>query len=54
MCRADVADAAAPALAALLVDLARRLAELEQVDPRSVRIGPVDFGPEPEPPPHRS
>lgn len=46
MCRADVADTAELPLAALLVDLARAIADAEGVDPGQVRIGPVDFGPE--------
>lgn len=47
MCRADVAPAAQAPLARLLVDMAHALAEQEDLDPASVRIGPVDFGPEP-------
>lgn len=47
MCRADVhPDAQAP-LAALLTDMAHAIAEAEGIDPADVRIGPVDFGPEP-------
>ncbi len=46
MCRADVAPAAQAPLAAVLVDMAAALAELEGFDPADVLIGPVDFGPE--------
>lgn len=46
MCRADVEQAAQAPLAALLVDMAAVLADLEGADPASVRIGPVDFGPD--------
>jgi hypothetical protein len=44
MCRADVDDAAAEPLAALLRDMAAVLAARAGVDPATVRIGPVDFG----------
>lgn len=46
MCRADVSPPAAGPLAAMLVDMARVLADREGVDPATVRIGPVDFGDE--------
>lgn len=45
MCRADVVPAARAPLAALLLDMASALAELEGFDPADVLIGPVDFGP---------
>jgi hypothetical protein len=44
MCRADVEPQAQEAAARLLQDLAQPLADQEQVDVGSVRIGPVDFG----------
>jgi hypothetical protein len=47
MCRADVAPAAEPVLASILVEMAAALAAMEGLDARDVRIGPVDFGPEP-------
>lgn len=46
MCRADVTASAAEPLAAILVDMARVLADREGVNPAEVRIGPVDFGDE--------
>lgn len=46
MCRSDVALATAKPLAALLVAIAARLAEIEGADFADVRIGPVDFGPD--------
>lgn len=48
MCRAEVHPAAVAQLARLLTDVARILAEQEGADPADVRIGPVDFGAEPE------
>jgi hypothetical protein len=49
MCRADVHPAAESALAALLDDMARALAEWVGVDRADVTIGPVDLGaPEPD------
>lgn len=45
MCRADVAKQAVRPLAAVLKEIAATLAQREGVDPASVRIGPVDFGP---------
>jgi hypothetical protein len=49
MCRADVHPAAESALAALLDDMARALAEREGVERDDVTVGPVDFGaPEPD------
>ena len=44
MCGADVEPQAQEATAHLLRDLVQSLADQEQVDVRSVRIGPVDFG----------
>jgi len=46
MCRGSehVQPQARQALAALLADLARTLADREGVDRELVRIGPVDFG----------
>jgi len=44
MCRADVAEGAIRPLAQVLATMARVLAERAGVDPREVRIGPVDFG----------
>lgn len=46
MCRAYVLPRAAAPLARLLVEMATTLAEREGADPATVRIGPVDFGPE--------
>lgn len=48
MCRADVDPPARTALASVLTDLRDALAAQHQVDPDTVRIGPVDFGPDPE------
>jgi hypothetical protein len=47
MCRADVAVEAQAPLASILVEMATALAAMEGHDPADVRIGPVDFGPEP-------
>lgn len=49
MCRADIAPAAQAPLAALLVEMAAKLAAEHGHDPADVRIGPVDFGPEHQP-----
>ena len=49
MCRADVAPVAEKALAAFLRDIRDVLAVQAGVDPETVLIGPVDFGPEPHP-----
>lgn len=46
MCTCDVRPEATEALAALLADIA---AALCPEDPRSVVVGPVDFGPVQEP-----
>jgi hypothetical protein len=47
MCRADIAPDACQPLAQLLADMARALAEQAGVPAADVRIGPVDFGPDP-------
>ena len=54
MCRADVHPQAAPALAALLDQLAAALAEQTGVPRDTITIGPIDLGPdEPERTPER-
>lgn len=46
MCRSDIDRNAEAALAVLLTQLAAAIAHRDGVDPRDVRIGPVDFGSE--------
>lgn len=47
MCRADIAPDARQPLARVLSDIAAALAAQDGVPASDVRIGPVDFGPEP-------
>ncbi len=44
MCRADLAPNVQEPVARLLNDIAAALALEAGVDPKSVRIGPIDFG----------
>jgi stage III sporulation protein SpoIIIAA len=44
MCRADVEPQAQEGTARLLRDIARSLADHENVDVAHIRIGPVDLG----------
>lgn len=44
MCRAEVSDEAAAALAALMVELVEAVCTQTGDDPALVRIGPIDFG----------
>lgn len=48
MCRADIAPNAATRVAQLLGAMATALAERDGIPASDVRIGPVDFGTEPE------
>jgi hypothetical protein len=44
VCRADIQPEAQSAVARILRDIAQSLADQEQVDVGTVRIGPVDLG----------
>jgi hypothetical protein len=50
MCRTDIKPQAVGALAALLKDMAAALAAETGVDLSLVRVGPVDFGADPDEP----
>lgn len=46
MCRSDVAPTARVALAKVLAEIREALAAEMHVDTATIRVGPVDFGPE--------
>jgi hypothetical protein len=48
VCRAEVTEPAASALARLLTDMCAGLCAADGTAPDSVLVGPVDFGQEPE------
>jgi hypothetical protein len=48
VCRAEVTDPAASALARLLAAMCEAVCAADGTDPDGVLIGPVDFGQEPE------